>query len=174
MPACLRCRTLVDTNVLLHVLCCSVQGQLKVILLCLLYVYRYCCFRSLVRAFFVLCAEEENQILKQKLRGCLWLSEALRLAQLMKQQALTVSLQEHFPNSHVYTSRLVLPRAVTWTEKSACLANMLAHTNTNARASRCCCCHGVVAVLRLVVVLLLLLPSLVLSRRLQGKNKRKK
>ena len=38
MPACLRCRTLVDTKVLLYVLCCSVQGRLKAVLLCLRYV----------------------------------------------------------------------------------------------------------------------------------------
>ena len=39
MPACLRCRTLVDTKVLLlYVLCCSVEGRLKPVLLCLRYV----------------------------------------------------------------------------------------------------------------------------------------
>ena len=38
MPACLRCRTLVDTKVLLCVLCCSVQGRLKAVLMCLRYV----------------------------------------------------------------------------------------------------------------------------------------
>ena len=41
MPACLRCRTLVslvETDVLLHVLCCPVEGRLKVVLLCLRYV----------------------------------------------------------------------------------------------------------------------------------------
>ena len=37
-PACLRCRTLVDTIVLLHVLCWSVQGRLKAVMLCLRYV----------------------------------------------------------------------------------------------------------------------------------------
>ena len=35
--ACLRCRTLVDTNVLLYELCCFVQGRLKAVLLCLRY-----------------------------------------------------------------------------------------------------------------------------------------
>ena len=35
MPACLRCRTLVDTKVLLlYALCCSVQRRLKAVLLC--------------------------------------------------------------------------------------------------------------------------------------------
>ena len=38
MPACLRCRTLVDTNVLPYELCCSVQGRLKTVFLCLRYV----------------------------------------------------------------------------------------------------------------------------------------
>ena len=38
MPACLRCRTLVDTNVLPYELCCAVQGRLKAVLLCLRYV----------------------------------------------------------------------------------------------------------------------------------------
>ena len=37
-PACLRCRTLVDTKVLLHVLWCSVLGRLKAVLLCLRFV----------------------------------------------------------------------------------------------------------------------------------------
>ena len=32
MPACLRCRTVVDTNVLLNAICCSVQGRLKAVL----------------------------------------------------------------------------------------------------------------------------------------------
>ena len=38
MLACLRCRTLVDTNVLLYVFCCSVKGRLKDVLLWLRYV----------------------------------------------------------------------------------------------------------------------------------------
>ena len=38
MPACLRCRTLVDTNVILYELCCSVRGRLKAFLLCVRYV----------------------------------------------------------------------------------------------------------------------------------------
>ena len=38
MTACLRCHTLVNTNLLRYVLCCSVQGRLKVVLLCLRYV----------------------------------------------------------------------------------------------------------------------------------------
>ena len=38
LSACMRCRTLVDTNVLLYILCCSVQGRLQAILLGLRYV----------------------------------------------------------------------------------------------------------------------------------------
>ena len=38
MPACVRCRALVDTSVLPYELCCSVQGRLKAVLLCLRYV----------------------------------------------------------------------------------------------------------------------------------------
>ena len=57
MPACLRCRTLVDTNVLLYELCCYVQGRLKVVLLCLRYVDTG--FRSLV------CACEQKRSTKQ-------------------------------------------------------------------------------------------------------------
>ena len=55
MRACVRCLTLVDTNVLLlYALYCSdVQGRLKAVLLFLL--------RSLVCAF-VVCAEDERQI----------------------------------------------------------------------------------------------------------------
>ena len=38
LSACLSCRSLVDTNVLLYVFCCPVQGRLKAVLLCLRYV----------------------------------------------------------------------------------------------------------------------------------------
>ena len=60
------------------------------------------------------------------------------------------------------TSRLVLPSAMTWTEKSACVAN-LPHSHKHTRAlpaaaaaAAACCSYGV-AVLRLVLALLLLL-----------------
>ena len=57
MPACLRCRTLVDTKVLLIVFCCSVQGRLKAVLLCLRYVDTVA-----FEAWFVpsWCSEEEK------------------------------------------------------------------------------------------------------------------
>ena len=47
----------------------------------------------------------------------------------------------------MYTSRLVLPSAMTWTEKSACVANLPHSHKTHARASCClrlwCCCIAV-------------------------------
>ena len=63
----------------------------------------------------------------------------------------------------MFTSRLVLPSAMTSTEKSACVAN-LPHLHKHTRAlPAACCCYGVVAVLRLVLVLLLQLRILALS-----------
>ena len=57
----------------------------------------------------------------------------------------------------MFISRLVLHRAMTWTEKSACVANLPhLHKLTRALPVACCCYYGVVAVLRLVMVLLLL------------------
>ena len=55
MPACLRCRTLVDTKILLYVLCCSVQGRLKAVLLCLRYADTMYGFRSFARALPAAC-----------------------------------------------------------------------------------------------------------------------
>ena len=101
MPACLRCRTLVDTNVLLHVLICSIQGRLKAVPLRLRYVDTAVAFR----ASFVVSAEEEKQVQKQKLRGCLCSSEVIWLAELTMRLALTVSLtEEHLPSNHVYST----------------------------------------------------------------------
>ena len=58
MPACLRCRTLVETKVLLYVLCCSVKGRLKAVLLCLGYVRDNVAFGAWFVPF-VVCAEEK-------------------------------------------------------------------------------------------------------------------
>ena len=63
MPACLRCRSLVDTSVLLYELCCSVQGR-----------FEGCCSLVLVvdtvtsGAWFVpaLCAQKRNWLKKTK------------------------------------------------------------------------------------------------------------
>ena len=66
MPACLRCRTLVDTYVLLYVLCYSVHSRLEPVLLCLRYVDTVA-FGASFSAFFVVCAgEEQKQVQKQK------------------------------------------------------------------------------------------------------------
>ena len=98
-PSCLRCRTLVDTNVLPYVRCCSAQGQLKAVLLYLRHVDTTVAFGS----WFVpsWCAQKKkSRLKKQKLRRCLYSSE---LAELMIHLALTVSLQEeHPPKSPVH------------------------------------------------------------------------
>ena len=84
MPAhslcgCLRCRTLVDTSVLLlYVLCCPVQGRLKAVLLCLGYVDNVPFGARFVPSW---CAQKnKKQVQKQKLRGCLRSSEAKIMA----------------------------------------------------------------------------------------------
>ena len=76
----------------------------------------------------------------------------------------------------MFASGLVIPSAMTWTEKIACVAN-LPHLHTHTRAlPAACCCYGV-AVLRLLVVLLLQLPMpMALSSLItcKGKTKEKK
>ena len=64
---------------------------------------------------------------------------------------------------------MVLPSAMTWTEKSACVAN-LPHTNTRARFLLLAVVIGV-AVLRLVLVVLLPQPPMALYNE-QTKEKR--
>ena len=77
------------------------QGRLKAVLLCLRYVDTAVAFGAWFSAS-VVCVEEK-QVHKQKLRGCLCSSEAIWLAELMIQVALTVSLQEeHLSSSHVH------------------------------------------------------------------------
>ena len=66
MLVCLRCPTLVDTNVLLYVLCCYVQGRLKAIQLCLRYVDTVA-----IGAWFVpssRCARRKKQVKKQRIK----------------------------------------------------------------------------------------------------------
>ena len=135
MPPCLRCRTTVfDTKVLA--------------------VRRYYGFRSLVCASW--CSEEGKQVQQQKLR-CLCSLEAILLAELMIQPNNSFVSKNSTSPAVMFTSRLVLPRAMTWTEKSACVANS-PHLHKHTRAlPAACCCYGV-AVLRLVLVLLLQLP----------------
>ena len=61
MGACLRCLTLVDTNVLVFVLCCSVQGRLKAFVLFLRYVDT-----EAFGAWFVPSCAEEKQVRRTK------------------------------------------------------------------------------------------------------------
>ena len=62
----------------------------------------------------------------------------------------------------MFTSRLVLSSAMTWTEKSACVANLPRSRKHTRAPPAACCCYGV-AVLRLVLVLLLLQLPITLS-----------
>ena len=145
MPACLRCRTLVDTEVPLYVLCCSVQGRLKAVLLCLRYVDTMA-----FGAWFVLLGvqKKRSRFQNESFVVCLFfLGEAIRLAELMIQLPF-VSKKSTSP-AVLFTSRLVLPSALAWTEKSACVAN-LPHLHKHTRA------RFLLLLLPLVVVMVLL------------------
>ena len=101
MPACLGCRTLVDTNVLLYVVCCPVRGRLKVVRLSLRYVERVAFRAWFVRSY----VRRIKAGSKTKNFVVVCSSEAIWLAELMIQLALTVSSQEeHLPNSHVHVA----------------------------------------------------------------------
>ena len=84
---------------------------------------RYCGFRSLVCAC-VVCAEEK-QVRKPKLRGHTIVWQAL-------------SKKTTSP-AVMFTTRLVLPSATTWTEKSTRVAN-LPHIHKHTRALPAACC----------------------------------
>ena len=102
-------------------------------------------FRSLVCASW--CSEEEKQVKKQKVRCLFFVFLGGHIASSAYDTASIVSKKSTSP-AVIFTSRLVLPSAMTWTEKSACVAN-LPHLNSHARASccllllRCCCCIAV-------------------------------
>ena len=68
-----------------------------------------------------MCAEEAGSKTKTS-RLFVFSSEAM--ARRADTTALTVSLQEEHLPVVMVTSRLVLPIAMTWTEKSACIANL--------------------------------------------------
>ena len=71
----------------------------------------------------------------------------------------------------MFTSRLVLPSAMTWTKKSACVANLPhLHKHIRARFLLLAVVIGV-AVLRLVLVVLLPQPPMALYNE-QTKEKR--
>ena len=126
MPACLRCRILVDTKVLMCVLCCSVQGRLKAVLLCLRYVDTMAFGPWFVPSWY---SEEGMQVQKQK-RRCLCSLRAERLAEMVP-LAFIVSKKRTSP-AVIFTSRLVHLSTTTWTEKSACVAN-LPHSHKHTR-----------------------------------------
>ena len=69
----------------------------------------------------MVCAEEAGSKTKTS-RLFVFSSEAM--ARRADTTALTVSLQEEHLPVVMVTSRLVLPIAMTWTEKSACIANL--------------------------------------------------
>ena len=80
----------------------AVQGRWKAVLLCLRYVDNVAFGAWFVPSW---CAQKKSRFKHQKLRGCLCSSEAIWLAELMIQLALTVSSQEeHLPNSHVHVA----------------------------------------------------------------------
>ena len=119
----------------------------------MLAVRRYYGFRILVCA--PSCSEEENQVQKQKLR-CVFVFFGGHIASRADDTAINSFVSKKSTSPAVkFTSRLVLPSAMTWTEKSACVAELatLTQTHTSALPSACCC-DGVVAALWLVLVLL--------------------
>ena len=60
----------------------------------------------------------------------------------------SVSLKTPRQQSYMFTSRLVVPSAMTWTEKSACVANLpCSHKHTRVRCYSWCCCVAVVVLL---------------------------
>ena len=142
MPACLRCRTLVDTNVLLYELCCSVQGRLKAVLLCLRYVDIVAFSAWFVPAW---CAHKKR----------------IKAASKTKTPWLFVILLHIFGNQSWWYSKLSPRRAlplqscsprgwyspVPWLglKRAPVSPTWHAHTNTHPRAS--CCCYDVLRII---------------------------
>ena len=124
----MRCLALVDTNVLLllYVLCCPVQGRLKAVLLCLRYVDTMA-----FGVWFVLLGVQKKSRFKNQLR-CLFVFLRGHTASRADDTASIVSKKSTSP-AVMFTSRLVLPSAMTWTEKSGCVAN-LPHLHEHTRA----------------------------------------
>ena len=121
MPACSRCSTLVDTNVL----GCSVQGRLTAVLLCL-----RCVDIVAFGAWFVpsWCAQRKKR--RFKTEHFVVICVPRRPYGYNSRADDTASFDNASPRrapsqqSVMFTSRLVLPSAMTWTEKSACVANL--------------------------------------------------
>ena len=155
MHACLRCRTLVDTNILLY-LCCSAQGRLKVFLLCLRYLDTvlwlsklcFCLRRGVCRRIRF---ENKNFAIV-----CVFLGG--HGSQSWYNSFDGVSPRRAPPSSHGHLA-IGTPHChdLDWEERL--YRELATLTQTHVRASCCCYC---VAVLRLVVLLYyyyLLLPT---------------
>ena len=85
-------------------------------------VRRYYGFRSLVCASW--CSEEEKQVQKQKLR-CSFVFIGGHTASRAYDTANSIVSKKSTSPAVMFTSRLALPGAVPWTEKSnACVANL--------------------------------------------------
>ena len=117
---------------------------------------RYCGFRNLVCAFVVFRGRKAGSKTKAKA----WLFVCFLGGHTMASRADDTAVNSFVSKKSTspavkFTSRLVLPSAMTWTEKSACVAELatLTQTHTSALPSACCC-DGVVAALWLVLVLL--------------------
>ena len=78
-----------------------------------------------------MCAEDEKQVQEQEVRG-LFVFLRGHMASRAVDTASFVSKKSTSPAA-MFTSRLVLPSAMIWTEKSACVAN-LPHLHKNTRA----------------------------------------
>ena len=168
MPACLRCRTLVHTNVYYRMnsgALCRADWRL---FSCACGTYGRCCFYGF-RSLFVLCPRKKWRKFKNKsfvvVQSWWWYSY------------ITLS-KKSTPPAVMFTSRLALPSAMTWTEKSTTCAANLPRSQKHTRARFlllllwCCCIIAVGC--GAAAILMLLLPSLVLSRHSLRKNDRKK
>ena len=115
MPACLRCRTLVDTKVLLlHILCCSVQGRLKAVLLCLRYVNTMA-----FGAWFVLLGvqKKKSRFKKKSFVVCLMFLGGHITSRADDTPNNSIVSKKSTSPAVMFTSRLLLPGAMTWAEK---------------------------------------------------------
>ena len=73
----------------------------------------------------------------------------------------------------MFTSRLVLPSAMTWTEKSAFVANLPhLYKHTRAIPAACCLILLLLSVLRVLVLQLIALSSLLVTCNEKRKKKR--
>ena len=112
-------------------------------------VLTYYGFRSLVCASW--CSEEEKKQV-QKLKLCCFVFLGGHIASRVDDTASFVHKRSTSP-AVTFTSRLVPPSTMTWTEKSACVANMPhLHKHTRTCHTYCLLFYGVVVVSRMVPV----------------------